>query len=95
MTEDELIVLGDYCEDLMKQENFGTIIGLFEKQTVQHFLNTAQHDKEARETVYASFNGVRDLMGLMTSIVEQKNAIIAKENQAPSDDTDALPQDID
>lgn len=94
MTDLETVELGEYCEDLMKQENFNKITKLFEDQTLHNLLNTRPDEKDKREAVYASFNGVRDFMGLMLAITDMKNAIIEKDNQAPSgDDADALDQD--
>ena len=93
MTKEEIVGLGEYCDGLLKQDNFTKLIGLFETQTVQHLLNTKPEEKQKREDVFASFNGVRDLLGLMKIYIDAKNEIIAEDQQVPSDDPDALLQE--
>lgn len=94
MTEDEVIVLGQYCENLKQQENFTTLVKQFETQTIEFLLTTKPEDKEKREQIYASMNGVRDLLGLMDFYINTKNEIIEKQERdanALSEETDALP----
>lgn len=86
--------LGQYCEDLLEQEHFIKLVGLFETQTIQHMLSTKPEEKQKREDVYASFSGVRDFIGLLTTYVAEKDHIIREDN-APSEDTPDAPEDID
>ena len=94
MTKQETVELGQYCEDLMNQDYFVKLVGLFETQTIQHMLSTKPEEKQKREDVYASFSGVRDFIGLMTFYKQSKDQIIA-EDEAPSEDTPDALEDID
>lgn len=96
MTENDVITLGEYCENLLSQEHFATLVKQYETQTIEHLLSTAPEEKERREDLYASMTGVRDFLGLMKFFVTKKEQLIEEQNeQALSEDTDALPtQDI-
>jgi hypothetical protein len=92
MTEDEVISLGQYCENLLTQDNFTMLVKQFETQTIEHLLTTNADEKQKREDIYASISGVRDFLGLMRFFVDKKNQIIEEQdNKALSEDTDALP----
>jgi len=89
VTDEDIVVLGLYCESLLADEQFNTLIGQFELQTVQHILGTAVSAKQDRENVYLAFTGLRDFLGHMRAIVEAKDEIV-KQQTEPSSSDDAL-----
>lgn len=95
MTEQETIELGEYSEALFKQQHFTTLVKLCEEQLVHDFLNTGDLEKTKREAIYSTLKGFREFMGLMRTIVDMKNEALKKNEPALSEDTDALPQEID
>lgn len=94
MTNQEIVELGQYCEDLMNQDYFVKLVGLFETQTIQHMLGTKPEETQKREAVYASFSGVRDFIGLLQTYKDAKDEIITRDN-APSEDTPDAQEEID
>ena len=94
MTNQEIVELGQYCEALLRDDNFAKLVGLFETQTIQHMLGTKPEETQKREAVYASFSGVRDFIGLLQTYKDAKDEIIAQDN-APSEDTPDAQEDID
>lgn len=86
MTDEDIVALGLYCENLKSQEFWQVLLSQFETQTVQHFLTTKPDDQTTREHIYASFSGVRDFVGNMDVIIAQKDEILRKSEEAPSDD---------
>lgn len=78
MTDDETIALGEYCEDLMRQENFNVLVQQFELQCFQHIMTTAPHETKTREGVFAKYCGLRDFLGHVKACVEQKNDTLLK-----------------
>jgi hypothetical protein len=95
VTEFERISLGEYCEDLLQQESFNTLVRLHETQSMQDLLNTGLLEKNKREAIYAAFHGFKEFLGLMKACVDVKDGLLKSNEQAPSEDTDALPVDIE
>ena len=85
MTDQEIVDLGTYAEELMGTHEFCVLVSLFETQTTQHILNTTASEKDVREQAHADYRGLKAFLGVITSVVERKNRIIAV-NEAPSDD---------
>jgi hypothetical protein len=93
VTDDELVALGDFCENLKVNPQFKVLTNQFELQIIHHFLNTAPHETKKREGIYASYSGVRDFLGNMDAIISQKEEIVNPKKE-PSE-TDAQPQDFE
>jgi hypothetical protein len=95
MHDYEKVMLGEYCEDLLNQENFVTLVKLCEQQIAQHFLTTKPEEKAKREGIYATYQGLAEFLGLMTAFVEAKNAINKVNQTELPEDMGALSQEID
>lgn len=93
MNDDEIVALGTYCEQLKSNQNFQKLLNQFELQIVNHFLQTQPYETKKREGIYASFSGVRDFLGNMDAIIEQKNNLLNPIKE-PSE-TDAQPADFE
>lgn len=76
MTRDEIINMGAFCESLSVSEQFNTLYGLFEKQVVGAMLTTKPSEGAARENLYASLQGVRDLLGFMQEFVVERRKLL-------------------
>lgn len=94
MNEDEVISLGQYCESLLTQEHFTTLVKQFETQTIEHLLTTRAEEKQRREDIFQSMSGVRDFLGLMRFFVNKKDELIEAQEKELSEDTDALPNEF-
>lgn len=81
MTDDETVALGNFCENLMTNPMFNTLVEQFEKQIVNHFMQTEPHEAKRREGIYASYSGVRDFLANMKAIVIQRDGLIAPKNE--------------
>lgn len=98
MTDEEIVSLGDFCAYLKDQSHFQTLISEFEKQIVNHMLQTEPHEQKKRESIYASFLGVRDFLGNMSAIVDEAATIKDRDNaekRALSDEDAPIIEDID
>ena len=84
MTEDEIIDLGIYCEALLSEPRFATIVEEFEKASFQHFRTTLDPHKAEREFIFATMRGLQNFLSHMAAIVEQKNEITNERNPEPS-----------
>ena len=78
----------------MNSQRFAAVVSQYEANCMQHLLSTEAHETKKRESIYASYTGFRDFLGLMKALVEEKRALQEKDEPALSE-TDALPQDID
>lgn len=92
MTDDEIVALGSFCAELKADERFQVLLSLFEKNIIDHMLHTEPHEQKKREGIYASALGVRDFLGNMNAIIDQRDKLVAP--PAPSED-DALADDLD
>lgn len=93
MTDDELIELGLYCEDLLSQEHFNVLARQFDLQCFEHMMGTEAHETKKRESIFATRTGLRDFLGHLRAVVDQKDEIL-KRYEAPSDE-DAPIEGID
>lgn len=93
LTEDQIVALGDFCETLREAPDFQEIVSQFEQQIVGHMLATEPHELKKREGYYASLMGVREFLGHIAAIKNQRDQIITR-NNAPSVSEDApIPQE--
>lgn len=94
MTEDEIVSLGDYCENLLHSHMFTKVLEQFERQLFEHMMSSEPHEQKKREGIYATCRGVQDLLAHLKVIVQERDAIHRKyEQQNVSSEYD--PQFID
>ncbi len=77
MTNDFVISLGEFCEELMRNEYFNVLTQQYETQCFQHMMTTKDHETKAREGIFFKWNGVKDFLQLMKACVEAKEKLIA------------------
>lgn len=97
MTDEDVVLLGTFSEELMRDERFNVLCALFRETSVAALLGSRPEDREARETIYTKLQGVQDFLGLLKSFVTQRDATIARNDaeQAAPDDQDVSGIDID
>jgi hypothetical protein len=78
-TEYDIIQLGNYVEQLFKQEHFNTLFEEFQQQSIEYMLRTLPHEVKSREAVYSRINGARELLDLMRSYVVARDEIIRRQ----------------
>lgn len=89
MQEDDIVPLGVFCESVLGESAFTTIVQQYEMQCYINWKNTAPQNVKEREHAFAKLSGLQDFLLHMRAFVEQKNAIL-KENEPSSDDEDAF-----
>lgn len=85
--EHEICELGEYAEQLLRQEYFNAFCEEFEQKSVEYMLQTQPHETKKREAIYASLQGKRQLIELMLAYVAAREEIIKKSEQ-PTDAAD-------
>jgi hypothetical protein len=90
MTEDELIALGEYCEQLLSQDYFATLVQHFDMQCYQQMMVSEPHEKMKRESAYNEYRGCKAFLDHLKAFVDQKNATLAR-NAAPSQEDAHIP----
>lgn len=93
MTEDEIVELGDYCQQVMSDYRWKSILEQFETQIVHHMLTTEPHETKKREGIYAASRGVQDLLGHMATLVQQALTIKEPQEQKAASEFDPLPNE--
>lgn len=93
-TDNEIIALGHYVEDLFRQDHFSTLCEEFERQSVEAMLQTLPHETKKREALYASVQGKRELINLMLEYPAARDKIIQKSEQPTEAADDGYDQAI-
>jgi hypothetical protein len=90
MTEDELIALGEYCEQLLSQDYFATLVQQFDAQCYTQMMESEPHEKMKRESVYCEYRGCKAFLDHLRAFVDQKNQTLQR-NAAPSQEDAHIP----
>lgn len=75
MNSDEIIDMGNYCQQLSVNPKFNELYALFERQVVNVMLATKPSEEKTREKLYSSLQGLRDFVGYMQEFVVEKNKL--------------------
>ena len=89
-SEDEVVAMGDYCEQLMRDDAFNSLCQEFSLQNALYILRTEPHETKKRESIYAANRAYSDFIGLMSEYVSRRDEIIKRNDQPsiPVDDVD-------
>lgn len=90
LSEDEVIRRGLLAEAFLNSDDFNDLYEAIQRDISLEILATALDDKEFRESLYITFNGMRALAQRMTAYANAMRAIEEKRN---ADNTDE--QEID
>ena len=83
MTDDEIILLGDYCEGILRNDLFDVVVKQFELQCFIHWANTDPKNIKEREAIFAQRSALNEFIGHMKAIVSQRDET-HKRNEALS-----------
>lgn len=86
MNEQQIVALGHYCENLMRDDAFNFLCGLYREKAFEAMIATAPHETKKREGVYSDMWGLQNFLSMMVGFVQQKKALLADENT--NDETD-------
>ena len=78
LSEDELITIGSFCQTVKQSHAWLILTDTFEQQTFQHMMTTEPHELKKRESIYASFSGVRDFITHMDAFIAAKDKLTAQ-----------------
>lgn len=91
MNDEAIQLLGDYCEQLMMNDMFNAITQQYDLQCWDHFGTTEEHETKKRDAIFFKRLGVKEFLGHMAAIIEQRNAL-SKTAEAAEDAQD---EDVD
>lgn len=86
MTEQEIVELGDYCEQVLTHPAFNEVVRLFEISVVQAMLSTKPPEDDERDRLYNQMIGSRELLLFFQEFVVQRHKLI--DEKPPADTTD-------
>jgi hypothetical protein len=90
LDEDSTVALGDFCEEVLRHPYFQTISHEFEQAACRDLLATPLNASEAREAIWAEFQGGLAFTQFMVSFVEQRNKIVEARELQHQQDTGQL-----
>lgn len=88
LSEDEVIRRGLLAEALLKSDDFNDLYDVIQKDIANNILATSLDDKDFRESLYITFNGMRALTQRMTEYASAMRAIEAKRNAENTEEQD-------
>jgi hypothetical protein len=77
MTDDEIIELGQYSEDLLSNYQFNNLAVHFEQSVIRDMLRTEAHELKKREGIYASFLGFKEFLECARAVIAAKDKLVA------------------
>jgi hypothetical protein len=86
MTEEEMVVLGEYSETTLTNPWFNKILNEFDKATVGVMLATKPSEADVREKTFASVYALREFLSFMQDFVVAKNKLTNPVVHDPLDD---------
>lgn len=95
LDEDTTVELGDFCYEVLQHPHFNSVWQEFEKTACHDLLSTSAPDAKAREEVWNTYNGARQLLQYMTAFVEQRNEIIKQRSIELEDPLDEREEETD
>ncbi len=73
MNDDEIILLGDYCESVLNHDFFTVVVQQFEQQCFVHWASTDPKNIKEREAIYLKRNALNDFLSHMKAFVLQRD----------------------
>jgi hypothetical protein len=81
-TTDEIVALGEYCEQLIRDDSFDTLCKEFQLRNAADIMRTEPHETKKREGIYAANRGYDDFIGLMRAYISARDQIIKSDEDA-------------
>lgn len=79
MNDTDALVIGEYLDGALQHPLFKLAIEHFEKTYAQAILDTDVGNAKEREEIYLVFNGAKQFLYYLMTIVKQKNDVMAKQ----------------
>jgi hypothetical protein len=86
MNEEQLTILGNDAETLLKTESFTRTFNTLIDATVQGFLSSAPDESAKRDEAYGHYRALVDIVNTLRQQVEVRNQIDAKVNETPEEE---------
>jgi hypothetical protein len=90
LSDDEKVVLGQFCDSILTADAFAFITNLYETSTVQQLLTTKPQDRGKRDDLYFRIQGVRDFLALMAQLVNEKDRLLDNSPKPSAEDDDKV-----
>jgi hypothetical protein len=84
-----ILGLGVFCQELLGSEAFDAITKLYSQQCAVDILNTPPKEKEARENIYAAYQGFEGFLALVRKFADAHEKL-TNQNTAAQDTTDDI-----
>lgn len=88
MNDQMISEVGGFCSELLASEAFGVLTQLYSQQCAADILNTAPHETEAREGIYASYQGFEGFLALVKKFSEAHTHLHQQQTEPPEVDID-------
>lgn len=92
MTEDEIVMLGEFAYEVRMDPRFVALIEHYNQRCFEHFMTTAAPHVKEREGIYAAMSGTQDFISHLDAVALQAAQI--KERHARELSDDVPEQDI-
>jgi hypothetical protein len=86
--EARVLAMGDYCENLLKQDAFNELYAEFTRDRFNWMVGSAPHETKKREGIYAEMNALGEFLSLMRSYVSKRDVILKQDQPSIADDSD-------
>jgi hypothetical protein len=97
VTDDDIIMLGEFCEQVLSAPEFTVLVQQYELQAFSQFASTAPEHKASREYIYATMQGMREFVSHMAEVTAQRARILKAidDELSPLDAQEDTEQDFD
>jgi hypothetical protein len=75
VTDEELVDLGLWCENVLDSDMFSIIVQQFEQQCFGHWMHTDPEATKERDYIFSKVNALRDFIGHMRAFIDQKDKL--------------------
>lgn len=80
-SNDELITLGLLAKRLLTDDDFNNLFELVANDLSREWLASSQNEKETRESLYSTFDGMRAFAARLAQYVSVMDQVVARMNQ--------------
>jgi len=78
MKEEDLIMYGDDCEQLLKSEPFNRVVNMLVEQTFQNFVNSKPEENKERSITYYHYRALVDVVNTLKQQVAVRDEVLSK-----------------
>lgn len=82
MKEEDLIMFGDDCEQLLKSEPFNRVVNTLVEQTFQNFVNSKPEENKERSITYYHYRALVDVVNTLKQQVAVRDEVLTKRDNS-------------